>query len=75
MNKIEQILIKINPNIDLNNADFISSGLLDSFSLMSLIEELENEFRINIFGNEIDIECFTNINSISEFIKQKGVDL
>lgn len=75
MKKIEQILHKLNPNIDLKSDDFIGSGMLDSFTLMALIEELEIEFSIDIFDDEIDIENFSSLDKIKHFLQLKGVAL
>lgn len=73
MEKIKEILYKVNSEIDLTSKDFIADGYLDSFSLMELIGILEETYNVNIFGEEIEIENFTNLQKIKEYLKQKGI--
>ena len=53
------------PTID---ADLIERGALDSLALVELIFQLEQEFSISIPLDDIDIDQFRSIRSISEFV-------
>ena len=52
-NKIKEIVVQLNPNFDVLSIDdevyLLKSGIIDSFSFMDLVLELES-----IFGVEID---------------------
>ncbi|TLD83464.1 acyl carrier protein [Helicobacter sp. MIT 11-5569] len=73
MNSLKQILQETIPDINLESCDFIADGFLDSFALMALIEKLERHYQVSIFGEEIDIEDYTNLNTISTFLSKKNV--
>ena len=48
--------------------NLIESGLLDSLSLVQLMVELEDEFKIKIEPDEFDFEDYQSVRSISEMI-------
>ncbi len=48
----------------------ISSGYVDSFSMVSLLVFLENKFRIKIPPDKATPEAFDNVNSIVALVKQ-----
>jgi acyl carrier protein len=48
----------------------ISSGYVDSFSMVSLLVFLENKFKIKIPPDKATPEAFDNVNSIVELVKQ-----
>lgn len=73
MEKIKKILLKINNEIDFESEDFMADGYLDSFSFMELIGALEEFYQIDIFGEEIEIEKFKNIQAIMDYLNAKGV--
>jgi acyl carrier protein len=48
----------------------ISSGYVDSFSMVSLLVFLENKFKIKIPPDKATPEAFDNVNSIVVLVKQ-----
>ncbi|MFO7574716.1 MAG: acyl carrier protein [Bacteroidales bacterium] len=48
----------------------ISSGYVDSFSMVSLLVFLENKFDIKIPPDKATPEAFDNVNSIVALVKQ-----
>jgi len=48
----------------------ISSGYVDSFSMVSLLVFLENKFEIKIPPSEATPEAFDNVNKIVELVNQ-----
>jgi acyl carrier protein len=48
----------------------ISSGYVDSFSMVSLLVFLENKFKIKIPAEKATPEAFDNVNSIVDLVKQ-----
>lgn len=50
--------------------DLFEEGLLDSLSLMQLMVELEEGFEINIAPEELDIDDYRSIKSISMMVER-----
>lgn len=70
MEKIREILVDIRPEFDFKGEeDFIESGYLDSFDLVLLTSQLEENFNIKIKGNDIVPENFNNLENIYKLIK------
>lgn len=54
MEKIREILIDIRPEYDfLEEVNFIEAGMLDSFDVINLVNEIEEQFKIQIDGSNI----------------------
>lgn len=52
------------------NTPLISSGYVDSFSMVSLLVFLENKFKIKIPPEKATPEAFDTVNSIVELLNQ-----
>ncbi len=73
MEKIREILIDTRPEYDfLEDVDFIEEGMLDSFDVITLVTELEENFNIQIDGSNIVPENFCSIKAIKELIIKSG---
>ena len=70
--KIISILNDIRPEFDFNEPvdNFIESGMLDSFDLVTLVTCLDETFDISIDGTDILPENFSNIYSISKLLNK-----
>lgn len=69
--KILEILNGLRPEYDFTaSTDFIEEGMLDSFDVVSLVSELEENFSILIDGEEIIPENFSTIEAIEALIKK-----
>lgn len=67
--KILNILSEIRPEFDFSySSNFIEDGLLDSFDLMSLVSELDEQLSISIEGVEIIPENFENLDAIEKLV-------
>lgn len=76
MEKIVEILSGIRPEFDFTQSqDFINDGYLDSFDVVTLVTELDEQFGISIDGVDIVPENFKNIQSITALLQKKGVDV
>ena len=53
-----------------NETPLISSGYVDSFSMVSLLVFLENRFRIKIPPSKATPEAFDSVNSIVALVNQ-----
>ncbi len=74
--KIVKILTDIRPEFDFNqdNINLIEEGMLDSFDLVTLIAELEENFGISIAGVDIIPENFSSVSTIISLLsKLQGV--
>ena len=66
---IIEILEKVRPECNfLESKDFIFEGLLDSFDIVILLDEIENRFKIRIDGTDIIPSNFSSIKSIVEIV-------
>ncbi|MDX4026213.1 acyl carrier protein [Aliarcobacter cryaerophilus] len=73
MEKIREILIDIRPEYDfLEEVNFIEAGMLDSFDVINLVNEIEEQFKIQIDGSNILPENFSSIISIRNLIILSG---
>lgn len=71
--KIVKILSDIRPEFNfLDSTDFVEDGMLDSFDVITLVNELDREFGISIDGMDVLPENFSSITKISELLKRNG---
>lgn len=72
--KIIEILTELRPEFDFTEeVNFIEEGMLDSFDIVSLVDELETNFNVKIDGVDIIPENFSSIDSIEALLKKNGV--
>lgn len=69
--KVEQILRPLIGRAVAADECLLSSGLIDSVSLIELIVELEASFGISIPLAELELENFDSCASIALFIQQR----
>jgi len=72
--KIKEILSKefdINLNEITENSKLFSDGLLDSFNLIELVNELEEKFEIKFGTLDINFNNLDSIDNINSFIIEK----
>lgn len=51
--------------------ELISSGFLDSFDIISLVDRLEKAFGITVSGDDIVMENFEEVESIAQLVVRK----
>jgi acyl carrier protein len=72
--KVVQILINIRPEFDFNDdVNFIETGMLDSFDIVTLVTSLDEEFGISIDGTEILPENFCTIGAIIQLLSRYNI--
>lgn len=70
-NRILEILKEIQPSFDFEDGvDFVEEGYLDSFDVVTLVSELENEFGVVISALDILPENFASVKSIAALIER-----
>lgn len=73
MKKILEVLQSIRSESDFSSSkDFITDGLLDSFDIVTLVSELEDEYGILIDALDIVPENFCSIDAIAATVKKNG---
>lgn len=71
--KIIEILTDLRPEFDFTeDVDFIEEGMLDSFDIVSLVDELETNFGIKIQGIDVIPENFSTLDKIETLLKKSG---
>lgn len=71
--KIIAILNDLRPEFDFTeDVDFIEAGMLDSFDIVSLVDELESHFGIKIQGIDVIPENFSTLDKIETLLKKSG---
>lgn len=72
--KIIKILSELRPEFDFTQegVNFIEEGMLDSFDLVSLVDELDQEFGISIDGMDIISDNFSSIDAIANVLIKNG---
>lgn len=65
MDKLLEILEEIQPDVDFETCEtLIDDGMLDSFAILSIVSELQDEFDIMITPAEIVPENFNSANAL-----------
>ena len=71
MEKLLEILKGIRPDVDFaNETALIDDGILDSFDVVSIISELDDEFDVQIRINELDPEHFNSAEAIWKLVQE-----
>lgn len=69
--KIGKILQGLRPEFDfIDGIDFIAEGMIDSFDMVNLVNELEENFDIIIDGIDIIPENFSSLSAIESLINR-----
>ena len=70
-NKIIEILTEIRPefDFDVDDTEFMSKGMLDSFDIISIVSDIEDAFGYAIDGAKILPENFDSIAAIINLIE------
>ncbi len=69
--KVIEILTELRPEFDFTeDVNFIEEGMLDSFDVVSLVDEIESAFGVAISGSDVLPENFCSVDAICETIKR-----
>ena len=76
MNRIIEILRDIRPGVDWGNeGDFIEGGLLDSFDMITLVNDLNDAFGVEIGLEHLEPENFGSIEAIAGLLRDLGAEV
>ena len=72
--QIIKILTELRPEFDFTQEgmNFIEEGMLDSFDMVNLVNDLDSTFGISIDGVDILPENFATVESIEQLLKKNG---
>ena len=71
MEKLYTLLEEIRPDVDFRNiTTLVTDGFIDSFDIVTLISDFEDQFGIQIAGSEVLPENFANIDSIVKLLER-----
>ena len=72
--QIVKILTELRPEFDFTQegVNFIEEGMLDSFDMVNLVNDLDSTFGISIDGVDILPENFGTVESIEQLLKKNG---
>lgn len=69
MEKLQEILEEIQPDADYKNCTtLIDDGILDSFAILSIVGEIEDEFGVSVTPAEIVPENFNSMQALWDMI-------
>lgn len=68
--KIKEIILSVNPGMDVEDEDFNIAEDMDSMDILALMEELEDAFDIEITMEEKNEENFSDIDALAEMIER-----
>ena len=69
MEELLSILEEIQPDVDYMNCDnLIDDSILDSFSILSLVSEIEDVFEVELSPEDMVPDNFNSINKIWDMI-------
>ena len=72
--KVLEILQALHPQFDYSaSQDYFADGLLDSFDLTRLIASLEEQFGVELTGEELQADNFRNLSAIQALLASHGI--
>lgn len=75
MEQLLEILTELHPEVDFEECDtLIDDGILDSFDIVSLISEINEEFDVVISAEHIIPENFNSANALYALIERLEED-
>ena len=73
MEKIYELLNNLRPELDYRSSqNFIEDGMLDSFDVVALVTDLEEEFDVKIDGLDIVPDNFVTVQTIADLVRKNG---
>lgn len=71
MDTLMEILEDVQPDVDFESCDtLIDDGMLDSFAILSIVSELEDQFEISVSPAEIIPENFNSAQAIWAMVQR-----
>lgn len=72
MDTLMEILEDVQPDVDFESCDtLIDDGMLDSFAILSIVSELEDQFEISVSPADIIPENFNSAQAIWAMVQRR----
>ncbi len=69
--KILEILLEVRPDVDFENeTELVSGNILESFDIVQIVAELDDEFDIEITPKDLTAENFNSLNALEDLIER-----
>ncbi len=69
--KILEILTEVRPDVDFENeTELVSNNILESFDIVQIVAELDDEFDIEITPKDLVAENFNSLDALEELIER-----
>jgi acyl carrier protein len=68
----EELSIEFIESIDMDE-DLLGNGIVDSLGMMKLVVFLENEFQVTINPEDMTVENFNSVRSISTYLSKPQI--
>jgi len=76
MQKLLEILNNLHSDVDwLSETALIDDGLLDSFDIIALVGELNDNFGVFVELEHLEPENFNSVSAMVELLKSLGADV
>ena len=73
MKRLKRILSSLHPEIEIDRETrLIEDGILDSLDIVTLVTDLNDEYKISIGAGDITPQNFCSIDSIESLIRSRG---
>lgn len=71
--KVMDILMDVRPDVDFENEKkLIADGILESFDIMSIVAELQDEFDVKIRPKDLVPDNFNSVDAMVAMIQRLG---
>lgn len=69
--KILEILLEVRPDVDFENeTELVSGNILESFDIVQIVAELDDEFDIEITPKDLTADNFNSLNALEDLIER-----
>jgi len=69
--KLLEILMEVRPDIDFENeTELVSGNILESFDIVQIVAELDDEFDIEVSPKDLTAENFNSLDSLEELVER-----
>lgn len=69
--KLLEILTEVRPDIDFENeSELVSGNILESFDIVQIVAELDDEFDIEVSPKDLTAENFNSLDALEELIER-----
>ncbi len=69
--KLLEILSEVRPDIDFENeTELVSGNILESFDIVQIVAELDDEFDVEVSPKDLTAENFNSLDALEELIER-----